>query len=101
MLTIPHAHRLGFALAVVLPFVARAQGNSATPPATIASKTAGFERRAGFMPLYLDAKQGHLYAELPAGGRALYWISTATGLGSNPVGVDRGASGSDHVVRFD
>lgn len=74
-----------------------------TPPATtIAARTAGFERRDGFVPLYLDSRQGRIYAELPReSSRALFWVSLATGLGSNPVGLDRGANGADQVVRFD
>jgi len=96
MLNIALARRALFAL--LLPSIALAQ----TPPATIASKTTGFERRDGFVPLYIDGKQGKLYAELPRGtNRALFWVSLASGLGSNPVGLDRGASGSDQVVRFD
>jgi hypothetical protein len=72
------------------------------PSTTIASRTAGFERRDGFIPLYLDSRQGRLYAELPSGTtRALFWTGLATGFGSNPVGLDRGASGDEQVVRFD
>ncbi|MEO8333466.1 MAG: zinc-dependent metalloprotease [bacterium] len=83
---------------LLLPSLAAAQ----TPTVTIASKTVGFERRDGFAPLYIDSKQGKLYAELPRGtNRALFWVSLASGFGSNPVGLDRGASGSDQVVRFD
>ncbi len=96
MLNLVLARRTLFTL--LLPTLASAQ----TPAATIASKTAGFERRDGFVPLYIDGKQGRLYAELPRGtNRALFWVSLATGFGSNPVGLDRGASGSDQVVRFD
>ncbi|MEO7456985.1 MAG: zinc-dependent metalloprotease [Gemmatimonadaceae bacterium] len=84
------------ALLVALPALLHAQ------QVTIASKTTGFERRDGFVPLYLDNKKGALYAELPAGtNRALFWASLATGLGSNPVGLDRGAGGNDQVVRFE
>ncbi len=74
-----------------------------TPPATnIAAKTTGFDRRDGFIPLYLDTKQGKLYAELPRGTtHALFWVSLATGFGSNPVGLDRGANGNDQRVRFE
>ena len=73
-----------------------------SPATTIASRTAGFERRDGFVPLYVDSRQGRLYAELPRAARhALFWVSLATGFGSNPVGLDRGASGADQVVRFD
>ena len=71
------------------------------PATSIAARTAGFEKLDGFIPLYLDAKQGRLYAELPRDGtRALFWTILATGLGSNPVGLDRGASGDEQVVRF-
>ena len=106
MLTSVYARRI--ALALLIPSIVGAQAGAAgaTAPApaqtTIVAKTAGFERRDGFVPLYLDSKQGRLYAELPRGtNRALFWVSLATGLGSNPVGLDRGASGADQVVRFD
>ena len=93
-------------LALLLPMLVRAQtapsGAPTQTPATIAARTAGFERRDGFVPLYLDSKQGKLFAELPRGtNRALFWVSLASGFGSNPVGLDRGASGADQVVRFD
>jgi hypothetical protein len=40
--------------------------------------------------------------ELPADStRALLLTTLATGLGSNPVGLDRGANGPTYVVRFD
>jgi hypothetical protein len=72
------------------------------PATSIAARTAGFERRDGFIPLYLDSKQGRLYAELPREStRALFWTSLASGFGSNPIGLDRGASGDDEIVRFD
>jgi hypothetical protein len=72
------------------------------PAQSIAARTAGFEKRDGFVPLYLDSHQGRLYAELPRDTvRALFWVSLGTGLGSNPVGLDRGASGDEQVVRFD
>jgi hypothetical protein len=85
-----------------------AQANSQRPaeqqqPATsIAARTAGFEKLDGFIPLYVDSKSGKLLAELPRDDtRALFWTMLATGLGSNPVGLDRGASGDEQVVRFD
>jgi hypothetical protein len=71
-------------------------------PTTIASKTTGFERRDGFLPAYVDARSGKLLLELPRDSvRALLLISQATGLGSNPIGIDRGASADDQVVRFE
>ena len=60
------------------------------------------ERRDGFLPIYLDPRQGRILLELPRdSARALLMISQATGLGSNPIGIDRGASGETYVARFD
>lgn len=75
---------------------------SAAPATSIAARTAGMVRRAGFIPVYLDARNGKLLLELPRDStRALFLVSQATGLGSNPIGIDRGASGIDQVIRFD
>jgi len=77
------------------------QSEQQQPATSIASRTAGFEKLDGFIPLYVDGRQGKLYAELPRNGsRALFWTILATGLGSNPVGLDRGASGDEQIVRF-
>lgn len=60
------------------------------------------ERRDGFLPIYLDARQGRILLEIPRDStRALCLITQATGLGSNPIGIDRGASGPTYVARFD
>ncbi|MDQ6691104.1 MAG: zinc-dependent metalloprotease [Gemmatimonadota bacterium] len=79
---------------------------TATPPApttaAASSKTAGLERRDGFIPILLDNKLGKIYLELPQDSmRALMMLTLATGLGSNPIGLDRGASGRTYVARFD
>ncbi|MEO8908853.1 MAG: zinc-dependent metalloprotease [Gemmatimonadaceae bacterium] len=72
------------------------------PSSTIAGKTAGMEKRDGFIPIYLDDNQGKIYLEIPSDSmRALMFVSLATGLGSNPIGLDRGASGDSYVARFD
>lgn len=87
---------------LALPLHAQTPAPAQQPATTIAARTAGFERRDGFVPLWIDSRQGRLYAELPRETmRALFWTSLATGFGSNPVGLDRGASGADQVVRFD
>ncbi|MEP6689873.1 MAG: zinc-dependent metalloprotease [Gemmatimonadaceae bacterium] len=71
-------------------------------PATIASRTAGLERHDGFLPIYVDARTGKILIELPRDSmRALMFVTQATGLGSNPIGIDRGASGETQVARFD
>ena len=100
---------LSAALAVSLSACASASTKS--PPATgvapaagsgIAAKTAGMERRDGFIPLYIDTKQGKLLLEIPRDSmRALMFVTLATGLGSNPIGLDRGGGGDSYVARFD
>ena len=60
------------------------------------------ERRAGLIPLYLDDRQGRLFLEIPRDSmRVLAFFLQSTGLGSNPIGIDRGANGPDHVARFE
>ena len=73
-------------------------------PATGApvSKTAGMERRDGFIPILLDNKQGKIFLEIPRDSmRTLMMVTLATGLGSNPIGLDRGGSGDTYILRFD
>ncbi|MGE5730705.1 MAG: zinc-dependent metalloprotease [Gemmatimonas sp.] len=90
-------------LAVVAPSAAASAQAPTTPVASsIAARTTGMERRDGFLPIYLDARQGRVLLEIPHDStRALCLITQATGLGSNPIGIDRGASGPTYVARFD
>ena len=69
---------------------------------SIGARTQGFDRRDGFVPVFTSARQGKLLLELPRdSARMLFWVSQATGLGSNPVGIDRGAAGAEQVARFE
>ncbi len=93
--------RLGLAAAFLLPCTVVAQQASAVST-SIAARAAGFERRDGFLPVYLNERTGALWLELPADStRALLLVSLATGLGSNPIGLDRGAQGPEQVTRFE
>lgn len=88
------------------PAAAQAPAAPAAPAGgvgtSIAARTAGMERLDGFLPLHLDGRTGKILLELPADStRALVLTTLATGLGSNPVGLDRGANGSEYVVRFE
>ena len=68
----------------------------------IAGKTAGFEKRDGFIPAYVNPATGKLLLEIPRDSmRALLMVTQATGFGSNPIGIDRGSSEGSDVVRFD
>jgi hypothetical protein len=95
---------LAGAAAWLMPGALVAQTTAAPPPiaSSIAARTAGLERRDGFLPIYLDPRSGRILLELPRDStRALLMITQATGLGSNPIGIDRGSSGETHVARFD
>src|SRR5262245_15662353 len=77
---------------------------TATPDAST-EKTKTLKRRDGLLVTWLDAKAGRLYLELPKpsgprneSGRFLYLEAIRTGLGSNPVGLDRGQAGDTRVV---
>jgi len=62
----------------------------------------------GFMTIYVDPEQARVWMAIPAYigelqrtlFTCLYIEGLSTGLGSNPVGLDRGQLGSTRVVRF-
>ena len=86
-------------LLVVSP-AARAQ--PAAPAATIAEQTAGLTRIDGFVPLYWDQARGRMLVEISRFGEEfLYQVSLAAGVGSNPLGLDRGQVGPTSVVSFE
>ncbi len=82
---------------------AHAQGTQRPTVGTdIAAATTRLERLPGFLTVYVDTEQNRLELELPHDTtRLLLMISQATGLGSNPIGIDRGSDGTAHVVRFE
>ena len=86
--------------------VAGAQRPAATKPAavdtSIANKTAGYVKRDGFIPVYLNDTTGKILLEIPRDSfPALMLTMQSTGLGSNPIGIDRGAGGRTQIVNFD
>lgn len=93
--------------AIWLVFAVAAHAAPAPSKGAFAAKTKGAVRRAGLLTTWLDAKAGKLFLELPApsgprseSGRFLYLEGIRTGLGSNPVGLDRGQWGAARVVAF-
>lgn len=69
---------------------------------SIAEKTEGMEKMDGYFPVYWDASGGTLWLEISRlDTEVLYVSSLPTGLGSNPVGLDRGQLGEQQVVRFE
>ncbi|HEX7153395.1 MAG TPA: zinc-dependent metalloprotease [Thermoanaerobaculia bacterium] len=77
-----------------------------TPPAPapvpLAPPAPALQSFDGFVPLRWDAANGKLLMELTRLGQEMIWqVSLASGVGSNPVGLDRSQLGSTHLVRFD
>ncbi|HEV7921425.1 MAG TPA: DUF5117 domain-containing protein, partial [Thermoanaerobaculia bacterium] len=83
-------------LALLLLFVAC---TSAPRPVAVAAPQP--ERMDGFIPLYWDAANGKLLMEPRFGEELIYQVSLPAGVGSNPLGLDRGELGATHLVRFD
>ncbi|HYX42243.1 MAG TPA: DUF5117 domain-containing protein, partial [Pyrinomonadaceae bacterium] len=56
----------------------------------------------GYFPLYWDAGEGKLLLEIARFDQEfLYQVSLQTGVGSNPIGLDRGQLGNTHIVFFE
>lgn len=81
----------------------RKQDEPAEPPG-LASKLAKMEKKEGLLTIYLDRAEGKVWLELPQAddegglGTYLYVEGLLTGLGSNPVGLDRGQLGDSKIV---
>jgi len=69
---------------------------------SIALRTAGLQKIDGYFPLYWDANTGKMLMEISRfNTEFLYQISLPTGVGSNPLGLDRGQLGASQVARFE
>jgi hypothetical protein len=89
------------ALAFAAPLVAQ-QSAASQQPTTIAARTAGLDRHDGFVPFYINDRTGAIWLEIPHDStRALLLTMLATGLGSNPIGLDRGSGSGERVARFE
>src|SRR4051812_2654935 len=72
-----------------------------TPPPTIDERIAGLQKLDGFFPLYWEERTGALLLEIPRfDTEFLYTTGLAAGLGSNDIGLDRGAEGDGKIVLF-
>jgi hypothetical protein len=69
---------------------------------SIRTRTKGLQKLDGYVPLYWDAENGKLLMEIERfNAEFLYQVSLPTGVGSNPIGLDRGQLGSTNVVFFE
>ena len=71
---------------------------------TVDKKTRGLSAKAGFLTTYPDPDRGSYWLRLPAPAagdvseRILYVEGLRTGLGSNPVGLDRGQIKNTYII---
>src|SRR5687768_5946504 len=68
---------------------------------SIDDRTAGMQKIDGYFPLYWDERTGALFIEIPRlDTEFLFSMGLAAGLGSNDIGLDRGAGAGGRVVYF-
>ena len=85
------------ALLAVVMLPAPAVAQDATP--TIEDRTVGMDRMDGFFNIFWDDGTGSLFWEISAlDTEFLYQISMGSGLGSNPIGIDRGQLRGTHIL---
>ncbi len=74
----------------------------AEPIPSIGDRTNGMKKIDGFFPLYWDEAGGRLFVEVPKlDTEVLHSTGFGTGLGSNDIGIDRGALTGSRIVKFE
>jgi len=69
---------------------------------SIDERTSGMQKLDGYFPLYWDDRAGSLFIEIPRfDNDFLFSTGLAAGLGSNDIGLDRGAGGAGRLVSFE
>ena len=98
---------LGSALALLAlagPVAAQAAGRTQAAAAipSIEEKTAGMQKMDGFFPIYYEASSGRLWMEIARfDTEVLHLTGLGAGLGSNDIGLDRGALQGSRIVKFE
>ena len=100
-LTLLAAFTLGLSLVASIPVLAQPARSTGKPP-SIEEKTASLKKLDGFLPVYWDEAEGRLYLEIANFGvEMLHSNGIAAGLGSNDIGIDRGALAGSLLVMFE
>ena len=95
------AFALGLSLLHPDPTAAQPARPTGKPP-SIEEKTASMKKLDGFIPVYWDEAEGRLYLEIGSFGvEILHFNGFAAGLGSNDIGIDRGALAGERIVMFE
>ena len=92
-----------FLLAIAFSFALAQDKKDDSPPIKKFNEfTEKLQKIDGFVPLYLNAQNGKIYIEVSRFNQEfLYQVSLPTGVGSNPLGLDRGQLGDTKVVYFE
>ena len=80
----------------------RGAGPRADAIPSIGDRTTGMKKVDGFFPMYWDDAGGRLFVEVPKlDTEVLHSTGFGTGLGSNDIGIDRGALTGSRIVKFE
>jgi hypothetical protein len=95
-------HSLTALFALLLTLAPAAAQEQRPARKSFAELTRGLQKLDGYFPVYWDAEGGKLLLEIPRfDSEFLYQVSLPTGVGSNPLGLDRGQLGDTRVVHFE
>jgi hypothetical protein len=82
--------------------IAPTQPSTAPPAKSAEAPKPALEQWDGFVPLRWDEQNGKLLMEITRFNEDMIWqVSLAAGVGSNPIGLDRGQLGATHLIRFE
>jgi hypothetical protein len=91
-----------FMICAVAPALTQDKEQETQQKKTISTLTEKLQKIDGFVPLYLNLEDGKIYLEIPWFNREfLYQVSLTSGVGSNPIGLDRGQLGGTKIVYFE
>ncbi|MGI8668543.1 MAG: zinc-dependent metalloprotease [Aridibacter sp.] len=91
-----------FLLLIFVSFSVFAQENNTKQIKSISEFTKDLRKIDGYLPLFYDDEKGKMYFEVSRLNQEfLYQVSLPTGVGSNPIGLDRGQLGDTKVVYFE
>jgi predicted Zn-dependent protease len=89
-------------LFVSVNIFAQDKENKSGKPKSISDFTEKLQKIDGYLPLFYDDDNGKMFIEVERLNQEfLYQTSLSTGVGSNPIGLDRGQLGDTKVVYFE
>lgn len=87
---------------VLVSFLPNVNAQEKAADKSLAARTASWQKIDGYIPIYWDAANGKMWMEITRfNTEILYQTSLPAGIGSNPIGLDRGQLGSTYIVSFE